>query len=131
MLVFEAALLPGLVLGIATMLVPKHLSKLGAAVSPLVRSTVRGAYALGKRRKRWSPRFRNTSTTSSPKSMQKATESRLPRIPMVNRALRRASRRRGNSRRMHAKAAHIRRMASLSLANTAEGMMGRWPADES
>ena len=50
-LVFEAALLPGLVLGIATMLVPKHLSKLGAAVSPLVRSTVRGAYALGQKTK--------------------------------------------------------------------------------
>ena len=50
-LVFKAALLPGLVLGIATMLVPKHLSKLGAAVSPLVRSTVRGAYALGQKTK--------------------------------------------------------------------------------
>jgi len=43
-IIFEAALLPGLVLGIATMLVPKYLPRLGGAVSPLVKSTVRGAY---------------------------------------------------------------------------------------
>ena len=42
-IIFEAALLPGLVLGIATMLVPKYLPRLGGAVSPLVKSTVRGA----------------------------------------------------------------------------------------
>ena len=33
-IIFEAALLPGLVLGIATMLVPKYLPRLGGAVSP-------------------------------------------------------------------------------------------------
>ena len=48
-IIFEAALLPGLVLGIATMLVPKHLPRLGGAVSPLVKSTVRGAYKMGQK----------------------------------------------------------------------------------
>ena len=48
-IIFEAALLPGLVLGIATMLVPKYLPKLGGAVSPLLKSTVRGAYRMGQK----------------------------------------------------------------------------------
>ena len=48
-IIFEAALLPGLVLGIATMLVPKYLPRLGGAVSPLVKSTVRGAYKMGQK----------------------------------------------------------------------------------
>src|SRR5262245_42221258 len=50
-LIFEAALLPGLVLGVATMLVPKYLPKMGSAVNPLVKSTVRGAYKLGQKTK--------------------------------------------------------------------------------
>jgi hypothetical protein len=50
-LIFEAALLPGLVLGVATMLVPKYLPRLGAAVNPLVKSTVRGAYKMGQKTK--------------------------------------------------------------------------------
>jgi len=48
-LIFEAALLPGLVLGIATALVPKYLPRMGAAVSPLVKSTVRSAYKMGQK----------------------------------------------------------------------------------
>jgi hypothetical protein len=48
-LIFEAALLPGLVLGIATMVVPKFLPRMGAAMSPLVKSTVRGAYKMGQK----------------------------------------------------------------------------------
>ena len=48
-LIFEAALLPGLVLGVATMLVPKYLPRMGAAVDPLVKSTVRGAYKMGQK----------------------------------------------------------------------------------
>jgi hypothetical protein len=48
-LIFVTALLPGLVLGIATMLVPKYLPKLGGAVSPLLKSTVRGAYRMGQK----------------------------------------------------------------------------------
>jgi len=48
-IIFEAALLPGLVLGIATMLAPKYLPKLGGAVSPLLNSPVSGAYRLGQK----------------------------------------------------------------------------------
>jgi len=50
-LIFEAALLPGLVLGICTMLVPKYLPKVGHAVNPLLKSTVRGAYKMGQKTK--------------------------------------------------------------------------------
>ena len=50
-LIFEAALLPGLVLGIAAMMVPQHLPKIGAIVNPLVKSTVRGAYKMGQKTK--------------------------------------------------------------------------------
>src|SRR5262249_54078901 len=46
---FEAALLPGLVLGVAAMLVPKCLPTVGAALNPLFRTTVRGAYVLGQK----------------------------------------------------------------------------------
>jgi hypothetical protein len=49
--VFEAALLPGVVLGVAAMLVPKVLPSVGAAVNPLFRSTVRSAYKLGQKTK--------------------------------------------------------------------------------
>ena len=48
-IIFEAALLPGLVLGVAAMLAPKYLPKLGTAVTPLVKSTVRGAYKMGQK----------------------------------------------------------------------------------
>jgi hypothetical protein len=44
--VFEAALLPGLVLGVAAMWLPQYFPKMGEALNPLVRSTVRGAYKL-------------------------------------------------------------------------------------
>lgn len=49
--VFEAALLPGLVLGVAAMLVPKVLPNLGAALNPLFKSTVRGAVKVGQKTK--------------------------------------------------------------------------------
>ena len=48
-IIFEAALLPGLVLGVVTMMVPKYLPKLGTAMTPLVKSTVRGAYKMGQK----------------------------------------------------------------------------------
>ena len=48
-LIFEAALLPGMVLGVATMLVPKYLPRIGAAMNPLVKSTVRSAYKMGQK----------------------------------------------------------------------------------
>jgi Protein of unknown function (DUF5132) len=49
--VFEAALLPGLVLGVAAMWAPKYFPKMGEALNPLLRSTVRGAYKLGHKTK--------------------------------------------------------------------------------
>jgi Protein of unknown function (DUF5132) len=45
--VFEAALLPGLVLGVAAMSVPRFFPRIGSALHPLFRSTVRGAYQIG------------------------------------------------------------------------------------
>jgi hypothetical protein len=47
--VFEAALLPGLVLGVAAMWAPQYFPKMGEALNPLFRSTVRGAYKLGNK----------------------------------------------------------------------------------
>jgi hypothetical protein len=47
--IFEAALLPGLVLGVAAILVPKNLPRMGSALSPLFRSTVRGVYKGGQK----------------------------------------------------------------------------------
>ncbi len=44
---FEAALLPGLVLGVAAMWLPQYFPKMGETLNPLFRSTVRGAYKLG------------------------------------------------------------------------------------
>jgi hypothetical protein len=48
-LVFEAALLPGLILGAAAALAPSYLPKIGSALNPLFRSTVRSAYRLGQK----------------------------------------------------------------------------------
>jgi hypothetical protein len=47
----EAALLPGIVLGVAAMWLPRYFPKMGEAFNPLFRSTVRGAYRLGKKTK--------------------------------------------------------------------------------
>jgi hypothetical protein len=44
--VFEAALLPGVILGVAAVWVPQYFPKMGAALEPVFRSTVRGAYKL-------------------------------------------------------------------------------------
>ncbi len=49
--VFEAALLPGLVLGVAAMWAPQYFPKMGSALQPLFRSTVRGAYKIGQKTK--------------------------------------------------------------------------------
>lgn len=43
----EAALLPGIVIGVAAAYAPKYLPKLGERVQPLFHSTVRGIYKLG------------------------------------------------------------------------------------
>jgi hypothetical protein len=47
--VFEAALLPGVVLGVAAMLVPKYLPRMSASLTPLFRSTVKGVYKAGQK----------------------------------------------------------------------------------
>jgi len=49
--VFEAALLPGLVLGVAAMGAPKLLPRLGSALNPVFKSTVRGVYKIGQKTK--------------------------------------------------------------------------------
>ena len=45
----EAALLPGIVLGVAAVCVPQYLPRIGTALNPLFRSTVRGAYKIRQR----------------------------------------------------------------------------------
>jgi len=49
--VLEAALLPGVALGVAAMLAPKFVPKIGEALGPMFKSTVRGAYKLGQKTK--------------------------------------------------------------------------------
>jgi hypothetical protein len=46
---FEVALLPGIALGVAAMLAPKYVPKMGAALAPMFKSTVRGAYKFGQK----------------------------------------------------------------------------------
>ena len=48
-IVFEAALLPGLALGVAAMLAPKYVPKVGDAVAPMFRSSVRGVYKFSQK----------------------------------------------------------------------------------
>jgi hypothetical protein len=48
---FEAALLSGIVIGIAAVAVPGYLPQIGAALNPLFKSTVRGAYKIGSKAK--------------------------------------------------------------------------------
>ena len=46
---FEAAWIPGILLGAAAVVAPKYLPKFGERVQPLFNSTVRGAYKLGRK----------------------------------------------------------------------------------
>jgi Protein of unknown function (DUF5132) len=46
---FETALLPGLALGVAAVAAPKFLPKLGSALNPLFKSTVRGTYKFAQK----------------------------------------------------------------------------------
>jgi Protein of unknown function (DUF5132) len=48
---FEVALLPGMAIGVAAMLAPKYVPKMGAALTPMFKSTVRGAYKFGQKTK--------------------------------------------------------------------------------
>ena len=49
--VFEAALLPGIALGVAAVAAPKYLPRLAGALNPLFKSTVRGTYKLAQKSK--------------------------------------------------------------------------------
>lgn len=46
---WEVALLPGIALGAAAVLAPKYMPKMGAAVAPMFRSSVRGVYKFGQK----------------------------------------------------------------------------------
>jgi hypothetical protein len=46
---FEIALLPGIALGVAAMLAPKYVPKVGTALTPMFRSSVRGVYKIGQK----------------------------------------------------------------------------------
>ena len=48
---FEAALLPGIVIGVAAVAAPKYLPKLAGALNPLFKSTVRGTYKFAQKSK--------------------------------------------------------------------------------
>src|SRR3974390_2045434 len=48
---FEAALLPGIAIGVAAVAAPKYLPKIAAGLSPLFKSTVRGTYKLAQKSK--------------------------------------------------------------------------------
>jgi hypothetical protein len=48
---FEAALLPGLVLGVAAMAAPKYLPRLTSSLAPVFKSTVRGTFKLAQKSK--------------------------------------------------------------------------------
>jgi len=50
-LVFEAALLPGVALGVVAMAAPKLLPRIGSALNPLFKSTVRSAYKISQKTK--------------------------------------------------------------------------------
>ncbi|MGI9231616.1 MAG: DUF5132 domain-containing protein [Methylocystis sp.] len=47
--VIEAALLPGVVLGVAAVAAPKYLPRVGSALAPLFRSAIRGVYITGRK----------------------------------------------------------------------------------
>src|SRR5215831_377908 len=46
---FEAALLPGIAIGVAAVAVPKYFPKLAGALNPLFKSTVRGTYKFAQK----------------------------------------------------------------------------------
>jgi hypothetical protein len=46
---FEAALLPGIAIGVAAVAAPKYFPKLAGALNPLFKSTVRGTYKFAQK----------------------------------------------------------------------------------
>lgn len=47
----EVELIPGMLIGVAAMMAPKFLPRLGNAIRPMVKSAVRAGYALAERTK--------------------------------------------------------------------------------
>src|SRR5271165_6477061 len=45
----ETALIPGIVIGLAAAVAPKYMPQMGAALQPMFRSAVRGAYKFGRK----------------------------------------------------------------------------------
>jgi hypothetical protein len=45
----EVSLIPGMLLGVAAMLAPKFVPKLGDGIRPLIKQTVRGAYKMAQK----------------------------------------------------------------------------------
>jgi hypothetical protein len=46
---FEAALIPGMIIGVAAMLAPKALPRVSGAIEPAFRGAVRGVYKIGQK----------------------------------------------------------------------------------
>jgi hypothetical protein len=46
---WEVALLPGIALGVAAMLAPRYVPRVGSALTPMFRSSVRGVYKFGQK----------------------------------------------------------------------------------
>ena len=65
--VFEAALLPGLVLGVAAMCVPRYFPQIGSALQPLSNRPYAAHSRLARRPEKWLPRLTSRSRTSSRK----------------------------------------------------------------
>jgi hypothetical protein len=46
---FEVAMLPGMAIGVAAMLAPKYVPKMGTVLTPMFKSTVKGIYKFGQK----------------------------------------------------------------------------------
>ena len=79
---FEVALLPGIILGVAAVAVPRYFPKIGAALNPLFRSTVRGAYQLGhKTREMMAEAQEQFHDIAAEVHAEKDVEPVVPKIP--------------------------------------------------
>jgi|SRR6476659_346209 len=103
-LVFEAALIPGIALGVAAMLVPRFLPQIGSALDPLVKPPSVAPIASAKRAERWLLGRRGTSTIWSPRRRPKLRRPKMRKGArdatglQVDRALIRRSRSRAAAR---------------------------------
>jgi Heavy metal associated domain 2 len=94
----EVALLPGIALGVAAMVAPKYVPKLGAALTPMLRSSVRGAYKFSQKARevvaeakeqvndgQRSASLRSTNMDSSVDEVQAAkAKARKPKLKIIH-----------------------------------------------